>query len=194
MTTQRELTAQAEQLSRVLSEKQLRIVFAESCTGGLVSNALTRIAGISEWHCGSAVVYRIETKAEWLGIDRNILEKPGLVSRIVAALMAENVLANTPEADVAASVTGHLGPGAPAGQDGLIFVGIARRSSNGHPPKTLVKRHVLDAGTKALSGSKLRNRRQLAAAAFVLESVRDLLNKSPKISSGGKSHLSSRHS
>ncbi len=171
MTTQRDLTAKAKQLAHKLSEKQLRIVFAESCTGGLVSNALTRIAGISEWHCGSAVVYRIETKAEWLGIDSKILESPGPVSPIVAQLMAENVLAKTSEANVAASVTGHLGPNAPAHQDGLIFVGIARRTSNGQSSETLVKRHILEAGTEGMSGLKLRNKRQLAAAAFVLESV-----------------------
>jgi PncC family amidohydrolase len=177
VTTQRDLTSLAKQLAQVLSQKQLRIVFAESCTGGLVSNALTRIAGISEWHCGSAVVYRIETKAQWLGIDRKILEKPGPVSRIVASLMAENVLANTPEADVAASITGHLGPGAPARQDGLIFVGMARRAKVGISPETLVKRHVLEAGTEGVSGVILRNRRQLSAAAFVLNSVRELLEK-----------------
>ncbi len=180
MSTNRELMTHAKRLAGVLAEKRLRIVFAESCTGGLVSNALTRIAGISEWHCGSAVVYRIETKAQWLGIDRKILEKPGPVSRVVATLMAENVLANTPEADVAASITGHLGPNAPPRQDGLIFVGIARRSSAGQPLKTQVKRHVLEAGTEHITGVALRNRRQLSAAAFVLESVCDLLDKSPQ--------------
>lgn len=177
MAKLRDLTVLARQLGNLLIQKQLKIVFAESCTGGLVSNVLTRVAGASEWHCGSAVVYRVETKAQWLGIDRNILEKPGPVSRVVATLMAENILANTPEADVAASITGHLGPNAPAKQDGLIFVGIARRSADGEAPKTLVKRHVLEAGTEGLSGETLRNRRQLTAVGFVLESVRDLLEK-----------------
>jgi PncC family amidohydrolase len=181
MTSQSDLTSCAKQLAHRLSEKQLRIVFAESCTGGLVSNALTRIAGISEWHCGSAVVYRVETKAQWLGIDSKILVSPGPVSRIVAQLMAETILAKTPEADIAASITGHLGPNAPAKQDGLIFVGIARRLADG-PPKTRVIRHILAAGGERVSGVKLRNQRQLEAAAFVLESVRAELDssKSPK--------------
>lgn len=177
MTTQQELTRHARQLSEVISEKKLKIVFAESCTGGLVSNALTRIAGGSEWNCGSAVVYRVETKAEWLGIDREILEDPGPVSRIVATLMAENVLAKTPEADIAASITGHLGPNAPVKQDGLIFVGISRRNPEGGLPKTIVKRHVLEAASDTFSGIKLRNRRQVSAAAFVIESVRKHLAK-----------------
>jgi hypothetical protein len=50
-------------------------------------------------------------------------------------------------------------------------VGIARRTSNGPSSETLVKRHVLEAGGEGMSGLKLRNKRQLAAAAFVLESV-----------------------
>ena len=177
MTTQRDLTNSARQLAQVLFQKELRVVFAESCTGGLVSNALTRIAGISEWHCGSAVVYRIETKALWLGIGRDVLDDPGPVSRIVAGLMAENVLAKTPEADVAASVTGHLGPNAPADQDGLIFVGVSRRLDTDKPPKTIVKRHVLEPGRPGLSGVGLRNRRQLAAARFVLDTLRNQLQR-----------------
>lgn len=171
MTTQSDLTDLAKRLSQILKQKQLRIVFAESCTGGLVSNALTRIAGISEWHCGSAVVYRIETKAEWLGIDRNILETPGPVSEIVAKLMAENVLRKTPEADMAASVTGHLGPNAPPDQDGLIFVGIAQRNPNHANLMTRVTRHILAKGKEGTAPLKLRNQRQRAAAAYVLESV-----------------------
>ena len=177
MARLRDLTALARQLGKTLLEKKQRLVLAESCTGGLVSNVLTRVAGTSEWLCGSAVVYRIETKAEWLGIDRQILEKPGPVSRIVATLMAENVLARTPEADFAASVTGHLGPNAPPRQDGLIFIGVSRRSPDGGPPKTRIHRHVLEVGTPGMSGETLRNRRQLAAVGFVLESVREQLEK-----------------
>jgi nicotinamide-nucleotide amidase len=178
MARLRDLTALARRLGKRLIEKQQRIVFAESCTGGLVSNVLTRVPGTSDWHCGSAVVYRVETKAQWLGIDRDILEKPGPVSRVVASLMAENVLAKTPEADIAASITGHLGPNAPASQDGLIFVGITRRSGEGKPPKTVVKKHFLEMGTEGMSGETLRNRRQLAAVGFVLELVYEVLEKS----------------
>ncbi len=170
------LTGLARQVGNRLLEKKERLVLAESCTGGLVSNVLTRIPGASEWHCGSAVVYRVETKARWLGIDRGVLEKPGPVSREVAALMAETVLEKTPEADWAASVTGHLGPNAPARQDGLIFVAVARRVPDA-APKTRIHRHVLEAGSKSLSGRRLRNRRQLAAVGLVLEAILEQLEK-----------------
>lgn len=181
MTTQRDLTTSAKKLAQVLAQRKLCIVFAESCTGGLVSNALTRIAGISEWHCGSAVVYQVETKAQWLGIDPAILVSPGPVSQIVAQLMAENVLAKTPQADVAASITGHLGPNAPAKQDGLIFVGITLRSGASGLSKTRVIRRVLESGEEGVSGVKLRNQRQLTAAAFVLDSVRSHLGSTKNL-------------
>ena len=50
-------------------ETNRKIVFAESCTGGLVSGALTKIPGISQCHCGGVVVYRNETKQAYLGIS-----------------------------------------------------------------------------------------------------------------------------
>jgi len=176
MTTQRELNKAARQLADLLQRRQQRIVFAESCTGGLVSATLTKIPGISEFHCGSAVVYRIGTKNQWLGIARSILKKPGPVSRIVAAEMAERVLAKTPEAKIAASVTGHLGPDAPRLQDGLIYVGVALRNTgrSTRRPKVVVRKHRLDTavvGQGQSSGRSLRNRRQLAAAQFVLETA-----------------------
>lgn len=175
MNTRRELTQAAKALAVVLAESQTRIVFAESCTGGLVGNALTGIAGISEYHCGSAVVYRVETKAEWLGVGRDILEKPGPVSKAVAEAMAVGVLNKTPEADVAVSVTGHLGPRAPRRQDGLIYVGCARRDSGDSPPVTGVKRHFLEQSPveTAAAGLALRNRRQIEAAVFVLAQAAD---------------------
>lgn len=114
----------ANQLARILERENRKIVFAESCTAGLVSALLAETPGISEWHCGSAVVYQVETKEQWLGIEPEILEDPGPVSEIVARKMAEAVLKKTKQANISASVTGHLGPGAPEGLDGKAFVGI----------------------------------------------------------------------
>ena len=123
----------AEQLAEQLRRSGRRVVFAESCTAGLVTAALARIPGISEHVCGSAVVYRNATKTAWLGVSAEALadESIGPVSEQVAAAMADGVLARTPEADLAVSVTGHLGPDAPAHLDGVIYVGIARREGAG---------------------------------------------------------------
>ena len=179
MVTQRDLTREANHLAKQLQHHDLRIVFAESCTGGLISASLTRVPGISAWHCGSAVVYRVETKARWLGISRDILKKPGPVSRVVAAAMAEGVLAKTPEANIAASITGHLGPDAPPRLDGLIYVGIALKTGPRRSdfPKTVVLRHRLPKGNSKESIAKLRSSRQMQAAEFVLQNVSVFLEK-----------------
>jgi len=121
------ITSSARRVARLLKSTGLKVVFAESCTGGLVSGSLTIIPGISEHHCGGMVVYRNETKAAFLDIPRKMLIDPGPVSRPVAELMSQQVLKRTPEADLSAAVTGHLGPNAPAHLDGLVFVAIAVR-------------------------------------------------------------------
>jgi PncC family amidohydrolase len=175
MTTSRQLDAAARRLAKVLKQRQLRIVLAESCTGGLISAVLAKIPGISDLHCGSAVVYRLGTKQEWLGISAAVLKKPGPVSRLVAAEMAERILERTPEADIAASITGHLGPGAPKRQDGLIYVGIAQRANAKQTIAAKVKRYLLPTHLAGLSslidGERRRIVRQRAAAEFVLQQI-----------------------
>ena len=171
MATSQQLDGAARKLAATLKQRSLRIVFAESCTAGLVSAVVAKTPGISEYLCGSAVVYRIDTKHRWLGIDAGILKKPGPVSRVVAAAMAEQVLAKTPEADLAASITGHLGPDAPDHQDGLIYVGISMRGNGHKPPTTKVVKHRLPT-TQTASPSQAattRTSRQRAAARFVLQ-------------------------
>ncbi len=137
------VSSSARRLASLLKATGRKIVFAESCTGGLVSGALTAIPGISDHHCGGMVVYRNRTKIAYLTIDRRRLEKYGPVSAEIAADMASHVLERTPEADIAASVTGHLGPNAPPDQDGLVFIGIATRSPKRHAaPEAIVhERH-----------------------------------------------------
>ena len=127
-------------LAEALARKQLKIVFAESCTGGLVSAALAGVPGISEWLCGSAVTYRSPTKVAWLGVDATQITHLTAVCSEVALQMAVGVLEKTPEADFAISITGHLGPAAPEGMDGLVFVGIARRGEEGSPATDVVRR------------------------------------------------------
>lgn len=134
----------ARRVARWLAQRDQKVVFAESCTGGLVSGTLTRVSGISKYHCGGMVVYREATKVAYLGIPRTLLARCGAVSPQVAALMAENVLKRTPEADVALSVTGHLGPQAPPELDGKVFIGLARAAAR-RRGKPLVAVTPLDA-------------------------------------------------
>ncbi len=122
----------AQRLADRLAATQTRIVFAESCTAGLASALLAQIPGISAWHCGSAVTYRETTKIAWLNVSAEDIERHTAVSEQVAKQMAAGVLGNTPEAQLALSTTGHLGPNAPPSFDGLAFVGIARRAAGDH--------------------------------------------------------------
>lgn len=120
---------EAEKLATVLAQQNVRIVLAESCTAGLASAALAQIPGISQWHCGSAVTYREATKQAWLDVSAADLKQFTAVSEPVARQMALGVLEKTPEADFAASITGHLGPEAPEGFDGVVFIATARRTN-----------------------------------------------------------------
>lgn len=133
-------SASARRAARLLKAKNKKIVFAESCTGGLASGALTRIPGISQFHCGGMIVYRNETKQAYLKVPATVLADPGPVSAIVAESMATSVLRITPEADLAASVSGHLGPHAPPDQDGLVFMAVAQRNGSHRKSTATVRR------------------------------------------------------
>lgn len=109
----------------LLRQLDLQVVFAESCTAGMVAAMIGGTPGISDYLCGSAVTYRNRTKQDWLGVSAALLEDPGPVSEEVAVLMARGVLESTVEANVAVSVTGHLGPGAPVDLDGRVHLGVA---------------------------------------------------------------------
>ncbi len=178
---QQPLHTQAQRLAKLLKAHNRKIVLAESCTGGLVSAALTRIAGISAWHCGSAVVYQPATKTAWLEIPAEVVAPHDAVTSTVAERMALAVLAKTPQADLAASVTGHLGPDAPADLDGLVFAAVVIRDPTTGQPGTAIVRHTrlavppLRAGAKRVSRQRLRVARQTEAAEFVLALVAECL-------------------
>ncbi|WP_437193721.1 CinA family protein [Planctomicrobium sp. SH527] len=169
------LSALAIDVKQQLTLRQRRLVLAESCTCGLIASTLGSVPGISDVFCGSAVTYRNETKASWLNVSRDALDDPniGAVSEIVAEQMAQGGINATPEADLAASVTGHLGPGAPPSFDGVIFIGIASR---GQPSVTVLKRTV---SAEAPQEVILREFRRREAVAFVLEAILDELERFP---------------
>lgn len=156
----------AERLATLLGQCRRRIVFAESCTGGLVAASLATVPGVSEWLCGSAVTYRDQTKAQWLDVPEMVLENLGAVSEVVARAMATGALRHTDQADLAWSITGHLGPGAPESLDGVVFVGAAERCG-----AAIVDRSA----RRFLLSSKSRTTRQREATQCVLqEAVHDL--------------------
>ncbi len=163
------LLDQSREIARLMAAEEVRVVLAESCTAGLVSATLARVPGISAYLCGSAVTYRNRTKKDWLGISSSLLADPGPVSELAARQMAQGVLRLTPEADIALSVTGHLGPNAPREFDGLVYVGWARRDERGRPGRNDVRRHRLK--------TRGRYARQQETVRHVLTQLRQLLKK-----------------
>jgi len=161
------LLSAARRVARLLKQTNQKIVFAESCTAGLVSASLSRIAGISAWHCGGMVTYRNETKTAYLGIQPNVLKRAGSVSEPVARHMAEGVLSKTPEATLAASITGHLGPNAPVKLDGVVYVAVARRDAG----RALAFKFVLSAKYDRFERQKLAAETLLTLVADTLYSI-----------------------
>jgi nicotinamide-nucleotide amidase len=116
-------------VDRLLSaacEKELSLVTAESCTGGLMASILTDVSGKAHAFERGFVTYTNDAKAELLGVDRALLDDPGPVSEPVARAMAEGALKNS-RGDLALSVTGFAGPAGPDDEPGLVHFGLARR-------------------------------------------------------------------
>jgi nicotinamide-nucleotide amidase len=98
---------------------------AESCTGGLVAERITRVPGSSEVFLGSIVAYSNHVKQQQLGVSEELLEAYGAVSAEVAAAMASGARERL-GADVAISVTGVAGPGGGTEEKpvGLVYVAV----------------------------------------------------------------------
>ncbi len=119
----------ASSLRDVLAAEQCRLVLVESCTAGRVAATLGLLPGISQWLCGSLVVYRNASKSAWLGVPDSLLDDPqqGPVSASASRWLARAALQHTPEASLAIAITGDIGPAAPAATDGCIFLAAALR-------------------------------------------------------------------
>ena len=105
------------------------LALAESCTGGLIAAALTKVPGASKTFLGAVVAYDNSVKIAQLGISPTDLERHGAVSSEVAASMASGVrerLGST----IGLSVTGIAGPGggSPSKPVGLVWIGIADKT------------------------------------------------------------------
>ena len=106
----------------------LTLATAESCTGGLVAGALTEVPGSSDVVDRGFVTYTDAAKARQLDVPNRLLEVHGAVSEPVAEAMVQGALAQS-DADLALSVTGFAGAGAPGDEAGLVFFGLQRRGA-----------------------------------------------------------------
>ena len=115
------------QLGLALSARGLKLVTAESCTGGLIAGTCTSIAGSSDWFERGYVTYSNEAKTELLGVPAEMIERHGAVSREVAMAMALGALQRS-HGQVSMAVTGIAGPGggSEAKPVGTVWFGFAR--------------------------------------------------------------------
>jgi len=115
-----------EVVGMYLVMKQKTLATAESCTGGLLSERITRVSGCSEYFLGGAVCYSNELKTRLAGVSPKLLETYGAVSRPVAQALAEGIRLKT-KASIGLGITGVAGPGGGTAEKpvGMVFIALA---------------------------------------------------------------------
>lgn len=130
-----------------------RIAIAESCTGGLVSAALTEIPGSSEVFEAGYITYSNAAKIAQLKVSEEVVETFGAVSVATAWAMARGALAAS-EADVAVAITGIAGPGGGTASKPVGTVVFARAERNADPARIVADQKLFDEKTR--SGVRLQ--------------------------------------
>jgi len=118
-----------------------RIAVAESCTGGLVSAALTEIAGSSDVFEGGFVTYSNDAKVRQLGVREDVLSTFGAVSVATAWAMARGAL-QVSDADVAVAITGIAGPAGGSANKPVGTVVFAKAERDGDPENVVADQQV----------------------------------------------------
>jgi nicotinamide-nucleotide amidase len=134
-------------LACALRARGLKLVTAESCTGGLIAAACTAIAGSSDWFERGFVTYSNEAKAELLGVPVALIEAHGAVSAEVALMMAEGALLHS-HAQLAVAVTGIAGPGGGSADKPVGLVHFAAAARDGR--RIFRERRFGDVGRSAV--------------------------------------------
>ncbi len=158
-----------ETLARLLideaRERQLRLVTAESCTGGLVAGAICAVPGASDVFERGFVVYNNRAKQELLGVPGEIIADLGAVSEPVARMMAEGALENS-HAHIAVAITGVAGPGGGTRMKpvGTVHIATARANHGLHHRQEFFQ-------------FETREEIQLAAVQVALEAMRERISR-----------------
>lgn len=160
-----EVETSARALLKQACAKDLAIVTAESCTGGLVASLLTDVEGASRAFERGFVVYTDEAKCELLAVDNQVIALCGAVSRETAIAMAEGALRRS-RGDVSIAITGFAGPAGPDDEPGLVHFACARSGrATAHREE-----HFGDVG---------RGPVRLQCLAVAIGMLRDAINESP---------------
>jgi nicotinamide-nucleotide amidase len=120
--TEDDITELARKVGRACKRRKVEIVTAESCTGGGLAAAITRISGSAKYFDRGFVTYANDAKREMLGVSQRTLKRFGAVSEEVAREMALGALEHSPS-DVSVAITGIAGPtgAAPGKPVGLVW-------------------------------------------------------------------------
>ena len=127
----------SQKVVKILKKKRLKVSFAESCTGGLLSSTITSISGSSKVFTIGLVTYSNQSKINLLKVPKNIIRKHGAVSYETCLTMVKN-LSKISKTNISVSITGFAGPkgGTKKKPVGVVFIGIKKDN------KTLVKKHL----------------------------------------------------
>ena len=127
----------SQKIVKLLTKKKLKISFAESCTGGLLSSSITSISGSSKVFAMGLVTYSNQSKISILKVPINIIRKHGAVSYEACLSMVKN-LSKISKTNISLSITGIAGPkgGTKKKPIGLVFIGIKKDN------KTLVRKYL----------------------------------------------------
>jgi nicotinamide-nucleotide amidase len=133
-----DLTVLAQDLGRACLRRRVMVATAESCTGGGVAEAITRIPGSSAWFDRAFVTYTNTAKVEMLGVSAATLDRHGAVSEEVAREMSEGALAFS-HAGVSVAITGIAGPAGGTARKpvGLVHIAWASRGGEIQPRQFL---------------------------------------------------------
>ena len=117
----------AKKVVKILIKKKLRISFAESCTGGMLSSFITSVSGSSKVFTHSLVVYSNKSKIKILKIPKKNIIKYGAVSSEICISMIKN-LNKISKTNISLSITGIAGPGGGTKKKpvGLVYLGIKK--------------------------------------------------------------------
>ena len=118
----------AAKLVELFIQKEFRLATIESCTGGLLSSAITQVSGSSAVIDRGFITYSNKSKIEMVGVKPDLIKKFGAVSAEVAAAMAKGGLYSS-NADITIAVTGIAGPGGGTSEKPVGLVHIATASN-----------------------------------------------------------------
>ena len=144
-------------LIKKLVKKKLKISFAESCTGGMLSSAITSISGASKVFNIGLITYSNQAKIKFLKVNKNIIEKYGAVSHECCFAMVKN-LSKISKANINVSITGIAGTKGGTKQKpvGLVFIGIKKGN------KIVIKKNLFKSkNRKAIQKATVKKALQL---------------------------------